>query len=344
MALGLQIHGGKVHVPNRVMRTLLFVALAAPLCLAWSVLVLLFPQATLSLADTGRGPLPGRVVPAQRSEKAAAVPAEYAGSEACALCHEKARAAAATLPYHLRLETDSHLGWTGRGCEACHGPGKAHAESGGQDSVISFKTAGARGTQACLTCHSGDRSHAAWPGSPHENAGVNCVACHSAHSPKQERHLMARRTQAEICYSCHANVRKANLQRSTHLFRDVSGTARIECSSCHNVHGTQTEKLIAANSVNEKCFTCHAEKRGPFLWEHAPARENCLNCHTPHGSNNRALLVMRTTQLCQSCHIQGRHQTVVGRPNTVFNFNRACLNCHSMVHGTNHPSGVILQR
>ena len=29
-----------------------------------------------------------------------------------------------------------------------------------------------------------------------------------------------------------------------------------------------------------------AEKRGPFLWEHAPVVENCTNCHTPHGSAN----------------------------------------------------------
>ena len=42
---------------------------------------------------------------------------------------------------------------------------------------------------------------------------------------------------------------------------------------------------LKAASVNEQCYTCHTEKRGPFLWEHAPVRESCLNCHTPHGSN-----------------------------------------------------------
>ena len=44
---------------------------------------------------------------------------------------------------------------------------------------------------------------------------------------------------------------------------------KITCSDCHNPHGSVTEKLIRQASVNEVCYTCHAEKRGPFLWEHA---------------------------------------------------------------------------
>ena len=112
----------------------------------------------------------------------------------------------------------------------------------------------------------------------------------------------------------------------------------------HNAHGSQSVKLIAANTVNDKCYECHPERRGPFLWEHPPAREDCLNCHRPHGSNNPGLLKQRTTYLCQSCHLQGRHQTVAGRPNSIWQLNRGCINCHPQIHGSNHPSGILYHR
>lgn len=216
------------------------------------------------------------------------------------------------------------------------------------------------GSQSCYSCHETEKRLMFWRGSQHETAGVGCLSCHSIHtqsganpriSPETgsrlvpgSAKLLVKKTVNETCFTCHGSIRKATLQRSTHLFRDERGTARVECSSCHNPHGAQTEKLISANSINDKCYQCHQEKRGPFLWEHAPVRENCMTCHSPHGSNNEDLLAMRRPQLCQSCHIQGRHQTVAGRPNAMWNINRSCQNCHMQVHGSNHPSGPILQR
>jgi DmsE family decaheme c-type cytochrome len=148
----------------------------------------------------------------------------------------------------------------------------------------------------------------------------------------------------DTCVSCHSDVRKAMFQRSTHLFRNEDRESRMSCSTCHEPHGSIGEKMMRTPTVNETCYTCHAEFRGPFLWEHAPVRENCSNCHKPHGSNNANLLKQRAPMLCQQCHIQGRHQTVPGRPNSAFNIGRSCANCHSQVHGSNHPSGINLQR
>ena len=79
-------------------------------------------------------------------------------------------------------------------------------------------------------------------------------------------------------------------------------TAKMACSDCHNPHGSTGPTLLVKNSVNETCYTCHAEKRGPFLWEHAPVVDNCTNCHTPHGSANAPLLKARAPWLCQDCH------------------------------------------
>ena len=86
------------------------------------------------------------------------------------------------------------------------------------------------------------------------------------------------------------------------------------------------------------------EKRGPDLWEHIPVRENCMVCHSPHGSNQRNLLVKSAPRLCQSCHLLGHHQTVAGTAKQIWNVNRSCLNCHPAIHGSNHPSGIVLMR
>jgi DmsE family decaheme c-type cytochrome len=110
-------------------------------------------------------------------------------------------------------------------------------------------------------------------------------------------------------------------------------------------------KLLIKPTLNETCYTCHAEKRGPVLWEHAPVAENCANCHTPHGSINPTLLVKRPPLLCQSCHSQAGHPSVArtgaglpgGNPSG-FLLSGSCVNCHSAVHGSNDPSGVKLMR
>ena len=105
------------------------------------------------------------------------------------------------------------------------------------------------------------------------------------------------------------------------------------------------------------CVGCHGEKRGPFLWEHAPVTDSCTNCHTPHGSNITPLLKSRAPFLCDECHdgphnsqaaygtavagIQGGGAVKGGNPNSNA-VGRACMNCHVMVHGSNSPTGAFL--
>src|SRR5438132_9467247 len=50
---------------------------------------------------------------------------------------------------------------------------------------------------------------------------------------------------------------------------------KVGCTSCHNPHGGEGGKMLVDLTVNNVCYTCHAEKRGPFLWDHPPVRENC---------------------------------------------------------------------
>ncbi|MEP1595023.1 MAG: cytochrome c3 family protein, partial [Halieaceae bacterium] len=104
-------------------------------------------------------------------------------------------------------------------------------------------------------------------------------------------------------------------------------------------------------SVNDNCFSCHQEKRGPFLWEHPPAAEDCSLCHRPHGSVHPRLLTARGPAQCQQCHAAAFHPSLPygteGLPGGSANQNvlgKNCMNCHSQVHGSNHPSGARLTR
>lgn len=282
---------------------------------------------------------------------------DYIGTETCKACHEdQFKSFVGTV--HGKVESSR---WKGKvqGCESCHGAGKAHAENPSLANIISFKnTTTQQNSQTCLTCHSQTSAHATWRGSKHESAGLSCLDCHTGHHTpaadnselrlftnlQAETKLLKKRTESETCYQCHTDIRRAEFQRSTHLFKNEDRESRMSCSSCHDAHGSTGEKLMKFASINDTCYTCHTEKRGPFLWEHAPARENCASCHKAHGSNHTALLKARTPMLCQQCHIQGRHQTIAGKPISAFMINRSCTNCHSQVHGSNHPSGINLQR
>lgn len=269
-------------------------------------------------------------------------PSSYWQGLECTACHE------AVVGSFAKTLHGRAMGFGGRGevtCQSCHADTASHVASADPAQVKNpAKLRLAEVTENCMSCHASGGHQQLWYGSAHDTSNVSCLDCHSVHHAKSPEKLLAKRTDTELCFTCHAGIRKAQFQRSTHLFRNEWGEGRVSCVSCHQPHGSTAEKLMRASSTNETCYTCHQEKRGPFLWEHSPARENCLNCHTPHGSNNPGLLTQRTTFLCQSCHMQGRHQTVAGKPNSTWLVNRGCLNCHPMIHGSNHPSGILYHR
>ena len=276
--------------------------------------------------------------PADAQQRSPSYEAEPIGSKICLDCHGDLTSSLKKT-IHGRLET-----WSNRyqsGCESCHGPGSLHAKEGNPSLITNpSKIEVQKGNDLCLECHSRTIKQLYWIGNAHETGQGGRTTCHRIHKFESPRWLLSKRSETELCFQCHTDLRKTLYQRSRHPLRE----GKMGCSDCHNPHGSSSSRFITARTVNEKCYQCHAEKRGPFLWEHAPSRENCLNCHTAHGSNNEKMLMARMPRLCQQCHIQGRHQTVAGTPNSMWVVNRSCTNCHPQVHGSNHPSGVILQR
>lgn len=238
-------------------------------------------------------------------------------------------------------------------CEACHGPTGKHLNSPRKkELIISLKPdsslSASQRNSICMSCHEkGLRMH--WKGNPHDLSGVACSDCHYISERRSMKNLFAAKNLSDVCAKCHAE-RRAQLMRSSHMpLRE----GKMDCASCHNPHGGPGPKLLKTASVNETCYECHQEKRGPMLWEHPPVRENCSNCHDPHGSNNPTLLKTKQPYLCQQCHSATFHPSTIydgtkipggGGTTAQQLLGKGCLNCHSQIHGSNHPSGARLQR
>ncbi len=281
------------------------------------------------------------------------------GADSCLYCHDaeadtaKFTNAGLFKSKHAR-RGDRHgpFGPGGLQCESCHGPGALHSvkDSKKIPTTLSQKPDSmhtpAQLNAPCLDCHKGD-ARTAWHAGAHGRTELACASCHQLHTGKDP--VMSKTTQADVCYKCHKQQRADFLKTSTHPLRQ----GRMACSDCHNAHGSSAQAMLNKPTLNQTCFSCHAEKRGPVLWEHAPVAEDCGLCHTSHGSVRQALLTRSSPLLCQECHSVSGHPAVArsgaalpagGGVGAVFVTAGSCNNCHTQVHGSNHPAGAKLMR
>ena len=279
----------------------------------------------------------------QEPPPAAAGP--YTGTARCVSCHARQSKAYYAQPHGRKW--DERTPAADIGCERCHGAGRAHDLDPGKKGLIKMFTrmSPREATKECLSCHYKSQ-HALTQGSTHDARNVTCVDCHSVHSAKSEHGHLKGETATATCAQCHQD-KAAKMQRSGHM---PVREGKMDCETCHDPHGSTNVKLLRGGStLNEACLRCHAEKRGPFLWEHSPVSEKCTSCHDPHGSSNSRMLVTKETMLCQRCHVGTRHPAtpydgaaLAAGSNRLIN--RGCINCHQTIHGSNHPSGQYFQR
>jgi predicted CXXCH cytochrome family protein len=288
-------------------------------------------------------------------------PDAYAGDQLCSACHApEGEEFAKTL--HAKAAPASAT--YGTGCESCHGPGKAHVEAmaagdteAGKKLIFSFKAKPAENADRCLYCHNSSPDQRLFDRSEHKLMGIACNQCHSAHlvippnpAPKTEfaqpkffqlperpeenrwlRESLLKQKQPDLCFGCHKTI-QAQFALPTH-HRVPEG--QMKCTDCHEPHGTMNRPLL--KRVNfEVCVSCHPEKRGPFLYEHASVKvEGCTACHSPHGTVERQLLLRREGRfLCLQCHVNPAAANV---PHSRLSFQTRgeCVRCHAQIHGSN---------
>jgi DmsE family decaheme c-type cytochrome len=287
----------------------------------------------------------------------------------CANCHQAQWNSIDLSPHGAKSDADGSM------CQTCHGNATDHlkdpmkAKPAG-NAFAKDGTADQR-TAVCSTCHSSNRNLAFWASGKHQLNDVTCANCHSVHgkalapSPTINKFVTTfLPNQADICANCHQPIRAATLKPSHHPIAE----GKVKCSDCHNPHGSIAPAMLKQPTINDQCYSCHADKRGPHVFNHPPVEENCATCHNPHGSVHAKLLNESAPNLCQDCHDWSRHPGTIygaagayncqpgdntvsggvtvcppgrtGQPNPSVNNRlvaRACLNCHSAIHGSNAP-------
>ncbi|HTR25751.1 MAG TPA: DmsE family decaheme c-type cytochrome [Terriglobales bacterium] len=345
--------------------------LAIPLLLAVSYYGETATAAGSSQQPPSSSAAPSPAQPAQSQVSGGgATTASYVGSQACQGCHQAAAHSFSDtmmgniMIKHPRDSAEEH------GCESCHGPGSLYvpkmAASMGKGmtpdqvmhgppidpSLTTFRTDSDESVKQqnapCLGCHQrGDQAF--WQASTHAFRGVKCVDCHEIMRKTSDFQLAAEfranpfvytRPETQVCIRCHLDKQNQMNMPSHMPLRE----GLMVCTDCHNPHGGPYQAQLVQPTVNEVCYTCHAEKRGPVLWVHPPVQQNCSNCHDPHGSTNRFLLKVSPPRLCQQCHVGTFHPGSPGAAGSVFVFGHSCTNCHANIHGSNSPGGVFLTR
>lgn len=295
------------------------------------------------------------IVPMKEYERmiAGRLDANYVGTQNClAACH-----------YHDRIKRDFDASTMGVqlsdksglpkvNCESCHGPGslaiegltrekvEEAAKQGKQiscnyETLIDIKNLPAQAQSLiCLKCHTANATFNLhnWNAGAHSVNDVSCSDCHKVHVGPDLK--VNPRETAAMCEQCHQKIRAEFSLPSHHPVPEN----KVFCTDCHDPHGSLGDRLLRGSTIKETCTTCHAEKEGPFVFEHADNTEDCDTCHSPHGSVNNNLLNVPMPFLCLQCHAGHRTATTADQFERKGAFYTRCTDCHSSIHGSDLPS------
>ena len=199
-------------------------------------------------------------------------------------------------------------------CAACHA--KEYKEFQ-KSTHARISVPNGMGAQGCETCHG--------PGSLHAEAGGG----------RGVGGIINPRKDPSTCFQCHLD-KKVQFRLP---FHHPLLEGKMSCADCHSAHGEEVRPWSATSlkDINEACFKCHKDQRGPFVWEHEALREGCTTCHQVHGSINDKMLIARDSNLCLRCHTQMNFPTIGKSSHATRLPQGTCFSagCHTAPHGSN---------
>ncbi|MEN8149239.1 MAG: cytochrome c3 family protein [Planctomycetota bacterium] len=213
------------------------------------------------------------------------------GDAKCLFCHKDHRE---TFPKSI------HAGLGGEedsvSCEACHGPGGKHLESGGEvEFIVRYGELDAgEASRRCLSCHGRTAEKGGHVDGFMESRwfakGLSCTSCHQAHAPQVEKAPAKKATAAKFtgeatCLVCHSDYREYSHRPQV---ADALG-----CESCHgpgraHVDARGDASLIRspakleAPASDRSCVMCHSDMTAPDHFKPEPGKTRCVDCHTIH--------------------------------------------------------------
>lgn len=199
---------------------------------------------------------------AKAVDEIAALDINYAGSRACAECHDDVAA----------LKANSNH--RGLACEVCHGPSAKHASAPDEQVPSAPRDRG-----RCPLCHGYDSARPT--GFPQiqtalHNPGKPCMTCHNPHNPTTPR-------APEDCSACHREIA---------IQKTISPHATLACTICHAAAPQHLQNprsaLPSKPQSRDFCGKCHAKGADSpsdiprvDLAAHGE-RYLCWDCHYPH--------------------------------------------------------------
>ncbi len=202
---------------------------------------------------------------------------------------------------------------------------------------------------SCLTCHKDQAG--LFMSSAHAQAGLSCIQCHGgdqkatdelAHATKNFKRPDGKKAIAELCASCHSDVRRMNpyglptdqlarYKTSKHgeqLFEHNDQQVAV-CTDCHGVHDILKVKSPQARvfptNVPATCGRCHSDTKLMSQYKlpsdvvdkyktshHAHlllskgdlSAPTCVTCHGNHGATPPG--TAEVGQVCGKCHVRQR--------------------------------------
>jgi cytochrome c553 len=249
-------------------------------------------------------------------------------------------------------------------------------------------TAASAADISCLTCHEKERT--LYAPSAHAQAGLTCVDCHggdpkatdiTAHATDNFKRPDNKKAIAELCASCHGDVRRMNpyglptdqldrYKTSKHgeqLFEHNDQKVAV-CIDCHGIHDILKVKSPQAHvyptNIPQTCGRCHGDAKlmeeyklptdivtqykssyhAYMVFEKGDlSAPTCVTCHGSHGAAPPG--TKEVGEVCGKCH--GRQHELFGKsPHAeaaAAGLFNECVSCHGN-HGIQKASVELFAR